>query len=153
MIKLGNTDIGKLYLGNTEIEKAYLGEDLIYEVGGGPTPPTPKEYVDVYSRIFPVNGLVNERKNFFLYAKETLPIGTSIHLAMTFTSMDSTATSLDFRDAAAAAADIVIPMPQMSFDVEFVTTVAATDTFYLYFDKSVSNVQIDLSSIRFEKIV
>lgn len=120
---------------------------------GGGTPPSPKEYVDVYKKIFPANGLVNGRNSFFLYSKETLQIGTKIHLAMIFTSMDSTATSLAFKDASAAAADITIPMPQMSFDVEFVTTVMASNTFYLYFNKSVSNVQIDLTSIRFEKII
>lgn len=46
MIKLGTDNIGKIYLGETEIGKVYLGEDLIYEVGGGPTPPTP-EYEEV----------------------------------------------------------------------------------------------------------
>lgn len=36
---LGSNGIGKLYLGGTEIAKAYLGSTLIYESGGGPTPP------------------------------------------------------------------------------------------------------------------
>jgi len=31
MLKLGNTDINKIYLGSTEIEKAYLGSNLVYE--------------------------------------------------------------------------------------------------------------------------
>ena len=30
-IKIGNTDINKIYLGNIEIKKAYLGSDVIYE--------------------------------------------------------------------------------------------------------------------------
>ena len=31
-IKIGNTDINKIYLGNTEIKKAYLGNTVIYEI-------------------------------------------------------------------------------------------------------------------------
>lgn len=150
-IYLGNTEIGQIYLGSTEISEAYLGGVKVFD--GGSTPPTPKEYVDVYKKIFPANGLVNGRNNFLLYSKESLPIGTNIHLAMTFTSMDSSATSLSFKDAAAGAADIVIPMPQMSFNVEFVTTVGAASVFYIFFDKTVSNVQINVSSIMFEKII
>ena len=30
-LKLGNTDINKLYLGNTEIQKAYLGNNLVFD--------------------------------------------------------------------------------------------------------------------------
>ena len=37
-IKLGNTDINKIYLGNTEITKAYLGTIEIF--GGNVTPPS-----------------------------------------------------------------------------------------------------------------
>lgn len=33
MIKLGSTNIGKLYLGSTPIGKAYLGSTLVYQVG------------------------------------------------------------------------------------------------------------------------
>lgn len=41
MSYIGNNKIGKMYLGGTEIAKAYLGDDLVYQNGGGPTPPTP----------------------------------------------------------------------------------------------------------------
>ena len=41
MSYIGNNKIGKMYLGDTEIAKAYLGDDLVYQNGGGPTPPTP----------------------------------------------------------------------------------------------------------------
>ena len=34
-MKLGSTDINKLYLGSTEIKKAYLGSTLIYDKTGG----------------------------------------------------------------------------------------------------------------------
>lgn len=39
-MKIGSTDIAKMYLGSTEIAKAYLGSALAYEAGGGeePTP-------------------------------------------------------------------------------------------------------------------
>lgn len=35
MIKLGNNNIGDIYLGSTPIKKAYLGNDLIYQKGEG----------------------------------------------------------------------------------------------------------------------
>lgn len=39
VIKLGSTDINKLYLGSTEINKCYLGTTLFYDkTGGGPAP-------------------------------------------------------------------------------------------------------------------
>lgn len=41
MSYLGTTKIGKMYLGNTGIAKAYLGNTLVFQNGGGPTPPTP----------------------------------------------------------------------------------------------------------------
>lgn len=41
MSYIGNNKIGKVYLGNSEIAKAYLGDDLVFQNGGGPTPPTP----------------------------------------------------------------------------------------------------------------
>jgi len=41
MSYLGTTKIGKMYLGNTGIAKAYLGNTLVYQNGGGPTPPIP----------------------------------------------------------------------------------------------------------------
>lgn len=41
MIYLGDDKIGKLYLGGTEIGKAYMGSDLVFQKGGGTTPPTP----------------------------------------------------------------------------------------------------------------
>lgn len=39
-IKLGSTDINKIYLGSTEIKKAYLGSTLIYDKTGGGALPT-----------------------------------------------------------------------------------------------------------------
>lgn len=41
MSYLGTTKIGKMYLGNTGIAKAYLGNTLVFQNGGGPTPPPP----------------------------------------------------------------------------------------------------------------
>ena len=41
MIKLGTNNIGRVYLGTNAIGKAYLGSDLVYQIGGTPTPPTP----------------------------------------------------------------------------------------------------------------
>lgn len=38
-LKLGNTDINKLYLGGQDIGKAYLGSTLVYEEGGGAVVP------------------------------------------------------------------------------------------------------------------
>lgn len=38
MIKLGNSDIGKMYLGSTAIGKAYLGSNLVFQQGGGVQP-------------------------------------------------------------------------------------------------------------------
>lgn len=42
MSYIGTTKIGKMFLGNTEIAKAYLGTELVFQKGGGPTPPTPE---------------------------------------------------------------------------------------------------------------
>lgn len=39
MSYIGTTKIGKMFLGNTEIAKVYLGTDLVFQNGGGPTPP------------------------------------------------------------------------------------------------------------------
>lgn len=39
MIYLGDNKIGKIYLGDTEIGKVYLGDSLVFQKGGGPTPP------------------------------------------------------------------------------------------------------------------
>ena len=113
----------------------------------------PKQYVDMYLRMFLGNGLVSGRDSFFLYLTETIPVGTSVHLALTFTSMDSTATSLQVRDTAASAADITIPMPADSVDVEFVTSNSSTNILWCYFDKSVTNVQIDTTKTKVEKII
>lgn len=41
MSYIGSTKIGKLYLGAQEINKAYLGNTLVFQKGGGPTPPGP----------------------------------------------------------------------------------------------------------------
>lgn len=41
MSYIGNTKIGKIYLGSAEIAKAYLGNDLVFQSGGSPVPPTP----------------------------------------------------------------------------------------------------------------
>jgi len=38
MLKIGNNDIGKVYLGSNKIGKAYLGSDLVYESGSTPAP-------------------------------------------------------------------------------------------------------------------
>ena len=111
----------------------------------------PRQYVDIYKSRFPTNGLVSGRNSFFLYLKETVPIGTKIHLAMTFSSMDNNATHLQIRDTAASPYDISIPMPQNSFDVEFETADRATNIFYMYFNTNVTDVQI--SSQIVEKII
>ena len=39
MSYLGTTKIGKIYLGSTALGKVYLGNTLIFQKGGGPTPP------------------------------------------------------------------------------------------------------------------
>ena len=39
MSYLGTTKIGKMFLGTVEIAKAYLANTLVYQSGGGPTPP------------------------------------------------------------------------------------------------------------------
>ena len=39
-IKLGSTDINKVFLGSTEIKKIYLGSTLIFDTTGGGTPTT-----------------------------------------------------------------------------------------------------------------
>lgn len=39
MSYIGTTKIGGMYLGSVEIAKAYLGTDLVFQKGGGPTPP------------------------------------------------------------------------------------------------------------------
>ena len=84
---------------------------------------------------------------------EKLPVGADVHIAMTFTTIDQSASSLGIKDTAASNPDITIPMPSLSFDVEFKTTDRQTDIFYCYFDKNVTDVQIDVSSIIVEKIV
>lgn len=38
--KLGNTNIGELYVGSNKIAQAYLGSNLVYQLSG-PTPPGP----------------------------------------------------------------------------------------------------------------
>lgn len=39
-MKLGSTQINKMYLGSTEIKKAYLGSTLVFDkTGGGPVVP------------------------------------------------------------------------------------------------------------------
>lgn len=112
-----------------------------------------KKYINVYKSIFPVNGFVDNRPNFFLYLTESLPVGTKMHIALTFTTIDSTTVWLQIRDTAASPMDIEIPMPQSSFDVEFEILHKSTNVLYLYFNKSVTNVQIDLSSIKLEQII
>lgn len=51
-MKIGTTDIAKMYLGSTEIPKAYLGSALAYEAGGGggdtPQPDPPVVLPDGY---------------------------------------------------------------------------------------------------------
>lgn len=42
MIKLGNNNIGKMYLGSNSIGKAYLGSNLVFQKGGSPTPTPPQ---------------------------------------------------------------------------------------------------------------
>lgn len=44
MIKYGSSNIGKIFFGSNTIGKAYLGSQLVYQSGGGPTPPTPTVY-------------------------------------------------------------------------------------------------------------
>lgn len=50
MSYIGTNSIGKLLLGTTEMAKAYLGTQLVYQSGGGPTPPvvTPVFYDYLY---------------------------------------------------------------------------------------------------------
>lgn len=112
-----------------------------------------RTYVDIYNRLYPSGGLVTNRNTFFLYLKESCPVGTKIHLAMTFTAIDEGVTSLQVKAGAAAVAYITIPMPQYSIDVEFEMTQQGTNTLWCYFDKDVTDVQIDKASIKVEKII
>ena len=112
-----------------------------------------KEYVNIYKSLFPSNGLVSNRQIFFIYLSETVEVGTKIHMATAFTSMDASTTSLAIKDSAASPNNVVIPMPQDRFDVEFEVSQRDTNVLYCYFDKNVTNVQIDTSSIIVEKII
>lgn len=47
MLKLGSTDIGKMYFGTTEIAKAYLGSDLVFDSSGGNLEPLPNDAVRI----------------------------------------------------------------------------------------------------------
>lgn len=42
--KLGNTNIGELYVGSNKIAKAYLGSNLVYQTTTPPAPPDPGSY-------------------------------------------------------------------------------------------------------------
>ena len=112
-----------------------------------------KTYVSIYSSMFPPNGAVSGRNNFFIYLTETIPVGTNVHLKLDFTAMDSTASSLDIRDSAASTASVVIPMPTTSVDIEYTTRERATYILWCYFDVSVTGVQIDKTTIKVEKII
>lgn len=116
-------------------------------MGGG------KEYVNIYKSIFPPNGLVDNRQNFFIYLSETVGVGTKIHMAIAFTSMDASTTSLVIKDTSTSPANVDIPMPQDRFDVEFEVSQRDTYIMWCYFDRTVTNVQIDTSSIVVEKII
>lgn len=111
------------------------------------------EYVDVYMRIYPSNGFVNGRDSFFLYLKETLSVGTMVRVSLTFTAMDSTVTYLQLKPSAAGTPGKTVTMPVSFFDVEFVLSSASTNIIWCYFDKNVSNVQLDKSKIIIEKVI
>ena len=52
-IKLGSSDISKLYLGSTEVTKAYLGSDVVYapSAGGGWVTTDLVQYIDPFASI------------------------------------------------------------------------------------------------------
>lgn len=114
---------------------------------------TRKEYVSVYQRMYPSSGLIAGRDSFFLYLTENVQVGTNIHLALTFTSIDSSVSSLAVKASAASVAEITIPMPAEFVDVEFVVSKSNTNILWCYFDKSVTNVQINTDKTKVEKIV
>lgn len=110
-----------------------------------------KEYVSVFRSTFPGNGAVSGRNSFFIYLTETVTVGTK-RLAMSFTAMDATLTQLGVRDSSASPADVVILMPQDSFDVEFEISERNTDILWCYFDKNATGVQIDMQTIKVDKV-
>lgn len=70
MIYLGGDKIGKLYLGDTEIGKAYLGDTLVFQKGGGPTPPPGPQPVFYERLVFD--------KTAFIQTNITIPANGSI---------------------------------------------------------------------------
>lgn len=149
MFKLGTNSIGKVYLGSTEISLAYLGSDLVYN--GGSTPPAPKEYIDVYKKMFPANGLISSRNNFIIYLKETVANGTDIHVAFTLSNVPDTVTNVTIRTASSPVATIETVYPPLgTIDVE-ATMDRNSNMLYVYFSETVSGVQV--SSMVVEKII
>lgn len=50
MLKYGSNNIGKVYLGSNPIGKAYYGSNLVFQKGGGTTPPGPPPTSIAYIR-------------------------------------------------------------------------------------------------------
>lgn len=103
--------------------------------------------------MYPQNGIISDRNEFYIYATETLEVGTKVRLALNFLQLDQNITSLQIKDTYASPPDIVINMSQMAIDVTFKITERNTGTLWCRFNSQVQATQIDLTSIKLEKII
>lgn len=109
--------------------------------------------IDIYRTIYPRDGILSDRDAFYIYLTETLEVGTKVRLALNFSQLDQNATYLQIRDTYASPPDIVINMPQMAIDVTFKITESSTTILWCRFNPQVQTAQIDLTSIKLEKII
>ena len=113
-----------------------------------------ESYIDIYKgRMYPQNGIISDRNEFYIYATETIEVGTKVRLTLNFLQLDQNVTSLQIKDTYASPPDIVINMPQTVIDVTFKITERSTDTLWCRFNLQVQTTQIDLTSIKLEKII
>lgn len=60
MLKLGSTDVNKLYLGGTEVKKMYHGSRLVFEPGGGEPEPVAVKGITTNSVQIPTSGVYQD---------------------------------------------------------------------------------------------
>ena len=63
MSYIGINSMGKLILGTTEMAKSYLGTQLVFQSGGGPTPPTPSRLPTGYTEVEYIENTTTARIN------------------------------------------------------------------------------------------
>ena len=101
------------------------------------------EYVDIFLRTFGIP--INNRNYFFIYVKEAVSSGSTVHLSFTSPNMPNSVTWMHVSQSNAdtdAARVATVNAPVDNIDITFTTTMNVPNYFGVFFSEALSGVQI-----------